>query len=467
MRYGQLGFVYLIAWMIPVLVCADAPSGVPGDEALATATKLVKETFRKEYAASTTLPQRAALARRLLKEAQETQGEAAARYVLLCEARDIGAKAADAQTACLAIELIWKQFGVAPGEPSLSALSIAARMALTAANQEAVARSAISAVDAAIVRDEYDIAMRLAAIAESSANKSQKLLLIHECQAKTKEVNWASQEYAAAKSALETLAQHPDNADARSAAGRFKCLVKNDWERGLALLREGSDKQYRELAERDLAADGAEPNIQKETGDRWWDLGETFTGRARLCCRNRAASWYGRCLSKLTGLSRTVVEKRLEEMDLARLRELHLEPGVSGEYFSGEKFEKSVLKRIDPAIDFEWSAAPADGLPKDNFSIRWTGLLRVGASGQHTFTLIVNEGAQVFIDEKLIVEEPDGTRKRKGTSATVTLAEGVHPIRIEFHDGGGLARIRLLWQRPTTPAEEVVPARAFLHEKGR
>src|SRR4051812_24277550 len=73
--------------------------GVPDDESVARATKLVKTTFAQEYAAAVNVDLRAALAKRLLKEALDTREDAVARYALLCEARELAARSADAPTA--------------------------------------------------------------------------------------------------------------------------------------------------------------------------------------------------------------------------------------------------------------------------------------------------------------------------------------------------------------------------------
>src|SRR4051812_1710128 len=80
----------------------DAPLGVPDEAAIARAKQLIRKTFAVEYGQATTPPARAALARRLLKEAVETTEDAACRYVLLTESRDLAAKSADAGTACRA-----------------------------------------------------------------------------------------------------------------------------------------------------------------------------------------------------------------------------------------------------------------------------------------------------------------------------------------------------------------------------
>jgi hypothetical protein len=469
MRGRQLGS-WLLTLLLPVfLIAADKPVGrfgVPDEDAVAQATKLIKQTFAQEYAGATTPPLRATLAKRLLKEAVDTREDTPARYALLCEARDLAAKSADAVTACRAIDLLSQAYGVAPGEMMVTALSNASRVALTLPSQEALARSAIAAADGALSRDEYDVAGRLAALGEAAAMKCQRIVLLTDAQDKKREVTWAAQEYARAKSAMETLTTQPDDADAKAAAGRFKCLVKNDWEHGLPLLLEGTDAQFKALAERDQAAITAGAVVQCEIADQWWTLGDQYLQRARLACRARAAYWYRLAGPKLTGLPKTLAEKRLDEMDLMRLREMHLEPGLGAEVFEGQQFEKFLTTRTDGQINLEWPSGKRDDVPKENFSIRWTGYLRAPANGKYVLMLHVNEGARVFIDDKQVLEELHGSRKGKPTQATITLTEGSHPIRVEFWDTGGQAKIRLLWEPPGAKTEEVIPARAFVHEMG-
>jgi PA14 domain len=464
-----MGLVLFIccAAALPRAAAEENSLGVPDSEAIARATALIKKTFAEEYAAARTPIQRAALASRFLKEAVQTRDNPPARYVLLCEARDLASKSGDAKVACRAVEHLSKHYGVAAGEMALAALSEVGRSALTPAAHESLARCAMAAADQAIVRDEYDLAGTLAALAQSAAERVKKITLLGEAQDKVREVAWAQSEHDRARAALETLTTRPDDRDAKSAAGRFKCLVKGDWERGLAMLLDGSDAAYRALAAADLAAATADATTQAKTADQWWEHGEKLPARARSCCRARAAYWYNKCLAKLSGFSKSTAEKRLLEIDRDRMRELRLEPGLLAEIFAGESFAKPIAKRIDPQLDFEWDGAPGEGegLPKDNFSIRWTGQLRVTAGGSHTLLLIVNQGARIFIDDQLVIEEPDGTRKRGGKRQTITLTEGLHPIRVEFWDGGGLARIRLLWI-PPAGAEQIIPASAFYHEVG-
>jgi hypothetical protein len=66
----------------------------------------------------------------------------------------------------------------------------------------------------------------------------------------------------------------------------------------------------------------------------------------------------------------------------------------------------------------------------------------------------------------MVLEEPKGSQKRKPTQTTLALTEGPHPIRVEFWDTGGLAKIHLYWRAPGGQADEIIPAKAFVHEIG-
>ena len=63
--------------------------------------------------------------------------------------------------------------------------------------------------------------------------------------------------------------------------------------------------------------------------------------------------------------------------------------GLKGEYFPGTDFSaKPVLTRIDPQIQFDWyAAAPAPGVSKKAFAVRWTGTLTPPGPGTYIFSV--------------------------------------------------------------------------------
>src|SRR5437879_3417936 len=86
------------ALIAPPLPGADdaARAPVPDSGALIRAEKLIKDIFKDDYTAAKKRPDAALdLAAKMLKQAQETKDDPAAKYVLLRESRELAAGAGD------------------------------------------------------------------------------------------------------------------------------------------------------------------------------------------------------------------------------------------------------------------------------------------------------------------------------------------------------------------------------------
>lgn len=107
------------------------------------------------------------------------------------------------------------------------------------------------------------------------------------------------------------------------------------------------------------------------------------------------------------------------------------------------------LTRLDSAIDFDWGkGAPASGLPKDNFSVRW--LRRpIFEEGNYRFTALVDDGVRLWVDGKLLI---DAWRESVLTEheGYISLSAGPHDVRVEYFEKTGEAVIRVRWQKITT-----------------
>jgi beta-glucosidase len=120
---------------------------------------------------------------------------------------------------------------------------------------------------------------------------------------------------------------------------------------------------------------------------------------------------------------------------------------LRGEYFDNNRMEGAPrVVRTDANIDFRWTLnSPARGIPFDWYSVRWTGRLRVPASGVRRLGVEGNDGYRLYLDGKLLI---DNWRKQSHRTrlATVTLASGsTHDIRLEYFESTGNARVRLVW----------------------
>jgi hypothetical protein len=93
------------------------------------------------------------------------------------------------------------------------------------------------------------------------------------------------------RQALGALRSDPNDAEANLAVGKFFCVQRGDWQRGIPLLALGSDAAWNAAAEAELAT-AATPDDLIRTGNAWWDLAQTRTGREREACLLRAGAWY-------------------------------------------------------------------------------------------------------------------------------------------------------------------------------
>lgn len=110
--------------------------------------------------------------------------------------------------------------------------------------------------------------------------------------------------------------------------------------------------------------------------------------------------------------------------------------GLRGRYFSDARYRKEQLKRVEPALDFDFGReSPVEGLEATEFSIRWDGGLLVKETGRYeivvhstcAFMFYLGADNREFINN--YVQSGDKTEFRK----TIKLTAGrVYPLEIQF-----------------------------------
>ncbi len=68
------------------------------------------------------------------------------------------------------------------------------------------------------------------------------------------------------------------------------------------------------------------------------------------------------------------------------------------------------------------------------FAIRYTGFFNAPAAGEYGFRVLSDDGARVYIDDALVVDN-DGVHPPSDGTGVVNLAAGRHRIRVEFFQG--------------------------------
>ena len=132
--------------------------------------------------------------------------------------------------------------------------------------------------------------------------------------------------------------------------------------------------------------------------------------------------------------------------------------GLRGEYFTAKGHLRGALafRKVDANVDFSWGGGAPEGLPENNFSVRWTGELKVPADGEYAFNIHVDDEAALYIDGRHVVSG----RYNSDGNAKVDLEAGWVPIVLEYTEGNGHAGVTLSWSAPGKGIAPI-PADAF------
>jgi hypothetical protein len=122
------------------------------------------------------------------------------------------------------------------------------------------------------------------------------------------------------------------------------------------------------------------------------------------------------------------------------------------EYFGNRKLRgEPILVRNDERIDFQWKKlAPAVGVPKDDFSVRWTDRREFKAGG-YRFYARADDGIRIFIDGKLWLDKWFNNDGSTLYSFDVVLS-GRSRVVVEYFDNSGDAMVKVWWERISATA---------------
>jgi hypothetical protein len=192
-----------------------------------------------------------------------------------------------------------------------SVVSIAGTSTDSPGANRLVAENALLLLRDAVDQDRYDIAKSISQKAISAGVKSRDPVLATQAKRQVSRVAYLAEEYDQANNAAATLRIKPGDKDANLVVGKYFCFVKGNWDQGLPMLLVCSDQELRELADKELGVPD-DPIAQVELADAWWALSENEKTHRRAELQRRAMHWYRAALSRLSGLVKAKVARRLE-----------------------------------------------------------------------------------------------------------------------------------------------------------
>ena len=126
------------------------------------------------------------------------------------------------------------------------------------------------------------------------------------------------------------------------------------------------------------------------------------------------------------------------------------ERGLRGEYFHNRDLAgEPALTRVDANVNFDWSGEDPDPtVPKEDYSIRWTGQLVPSASGDRDLWVRSDDGVRLYLDGKLLIDQWHA-RPPTWDHVGVSLEAGrAYDVRMEYYQGSGERAAVLAWTDP-------------------
>lgn len=106
-----------------------------------------------------------------------------------------------------------------------------------------------------------------------------------------------------------------------------------------------------------------------------------------------------------------------------------------------------LLTGTDPTVDFDWqNAGPAPSLPKDNFSVRWSGQVQAKYSEEYTFYTQADDGTRLWVNGKLLIDDWTNHAVREKAGKITLQAGEKYDIKLEHFENKGKAVCKLLWK---------------------
>jgi len=136
--------------------------------------------------------------------------------------------------------------------------------------------------------------------------------------------------------------------------------------------------------------------------------------------------------------------------------------GLKAEYFSNmEVAGDPIVTQTEEQIDYQWGEGEVAGGSSDNVSARWTADLEIAVTDTYTFITRTDDGARLYLDGRLIIDQWVDQGPTDALSAPIDLAGGsFHSLVMEYYENAGGAAAQLSWQTPAL-ARTIIPAGAL------
>lgn len=164
-----------------------------------------------------------------------------------------------------------------------------------------------------------------------------------------------------------------------------------------------------------------------------------------------------------------LVEDRLEIVTSEHMFAPDGKPGLKGEYFANDSLHgEPLIIRRDETVNFIFQDEPLSGMPKDNFSIRWSGSIMAPSSGHYSFGVSADDGCRFYINDSILIDDWNMGGEKLIKCEYFMKAGELYQIKIEYFDWMYRGSVSFSWSPVflRTGAFGLVDKRFVKTEKG-
>jgi hypothetical protein len=120
--------------------------------------------------------------------------------------------------------------------------------------------------------------------------------------------------------------------------------------------------------------------------------------------------------------------------------------GLRGHYFTNlTRSGEPVAVVVDQSISTDTLDNGTAGV-WPAFSVEWTGAIVIDEPGAYQFSTLSDDGSELEVDDRIVVQN-GGLHGPQEASGRITLAAGIHPIRLRYEQAGGGFALALSYGR--------------------
>ena len=140
--------------------------------------------------------------------------------------------------------------------------------------------------------------------------------------------------------------------------------------------------------------------------------------------------------------------------------------GLNAEFFANTGFGGTPVTRVDSTINFNWDVgSPAPTIPRDYFSGRWTGWLKVPLDGTYQFRVVANDGVRMWLDDQMVPLIDRWVARPVEMMVSKELKAEPAQFKMEVFEQGATAWLVLFWKPPRATRFTPIPPEYFFKTK--